>query len=122
MQSTILIAVVATLVGGSLLALVGMAWAMIQKAMIQGHFGEWSGNAALGTLHTGFLPKPLAANETVATNQKTRSRRVIRRRSSSRLSAWGFSTNLRPVPTLNADRKSRSSRRTRVKSTRRAPR
>jgi len=90
--------------------------------MIQSRFGEWSDNAALGTLHTGFSPKLLTANKTAPTNQNVRSRRVIRRRSSSRLSAWGFSTNLRPVPTLNAERKSKSKRRTRVKSTRRAPR
>jgi len=117
MQSTILLTVVSTLVGAILLALVGMVWTMIQS-----RFGEWSGNAAIGTLHTGFLPKLSIANEAVTTKQNAPSRRVVRRRSSSRLTAWGFSTNSRPVPALNADRKSKSNRRTRVKSTRRAPR
>ncbi|NOY43446.1 MAG: hypothetical protein GXP26_16625 [Planctomycetes bacterium] len=114
MQNTILMTIVSTLFSVSFLALVGMVWTMIQKRT-----AECNGNTALGTLYAGFLPKPSTAIASIAAVQ---SRKVTRRRVSRRRSAWGFSTAMRPVPSLNAGRKLSRRRQAQAKSTRRAPR
>ncbi len=114
MQNTIIMTIVSTLSCVSFLAVVGMVWTMIQKRT-----SECNGNTALGILYAGLLPKPSTVFGPVATVQ---SRGVSRRRTSRRRSVWGFSTTMRPIPSLNAGRKLSRRRQARAKSTRRAPR